>query len=265
MQRIINTIIRFKNFFVFIFLLIVSLSFSYTRSDFHENKINNFSLIISSNFYKPFYNLKSYLQLRELNEKLMEENILLKKEKLNKKLDSKYDNNYDLILAKVIKNSTKLTRNNLIINKGKKNGIKRDMGVISKDGIVGIINETSKNYSSVISILNKDLKINAKHNKSNAYGSLEWNQKDPKVVELNDISIDNEIFIGDTISTGGMSFYFPNNIPIGEINSIKISENNGFYSLKVKLFQKMNNISYVYVIENFNYGELYEIDKNNFK
>lgn len=265
MQRIINTIIRFKNFFVFVFLLIVSLSFSYTRSDFHENKINNFSLIISSNFYKPFYNLKSYLQLRELNEKLMEENILLKKEKLNKKLDSKYDNNYDLILAKVIKNSTKLTRNNLIINKGKKNGIKRDMGVISKDGIVGIINETSKNYSSVISILNKDLKINAKHNKSNAYGSLEWNQKDPTVVELNDISIDNEIFIGDTISTGGMSFYFPNNIPIGEINSIKISENNGFYSLKVKLFQKMNNISYVYVIENFNYGELYEIDKNNFK
>ena len=265
MQRIINTIIRFKNFFVFIFLLILSLSFSYTRSDFHENKINNFSLIISSNFYKPFYNLKSYLQLRELNEKLMEENILLKKEKLNKKLDSEYNNNYDLILAKVIKNSTKLKRNNLIINKGKKNGIKRDMGVISKDGIIGIINETSKNYSSVISILNKDLKINAKHNKSNAYGSLEWNQKDPTVVELNDISIDNEIFIGDTISTGGMSFYFPNNIPIGEINSIKISENNGFYSLKVKLFQKMNNISYVYVIENFNYGELYEIDKNNFK
>ena len=265
MQRIINTIIRFKNFFVFIFLLIVSLSFSYTRSDFHENKINNFSLIISSNFYKPFYNLKSYLQLRELNEKLMEENILLKKEKLNKKLDSKYDNNYDLILAKVIKNSTKLSRNNLIINRGKKNGIKRDMGVISKDGIIGIINETSKNYSSVISILNKDLKINAKHNKSNAYGSLEWNQKDPTVVELNDISIDNEIFIGDTISTGGMSFYFPNNIPIGEINSIKISENNGFYSLKVKLFQKMNNISYVYVIENFNYDELYKIDKNNFK
>ena len=265
MQRIINTIIRFKNFFVFISLLIVSLSFSYTRSDFHENKINNFSLIISSNFYKPFYNLKSYLQLRELNEKLMEENILLKKEKLNKKLDSKYDNNYDLILAKVIKNSTKLSRNNLIINRGEKNGIKRDMGVISKDGIIGIINETSKNYSSVISILNKDLKINAKHNKSNAYGSLEWNQNDPTVVELNDISIDNEIFIGDTISTGGMSFYFPNNIPIGEINSIKISENNGFYNLKVKLFQKMNNINYVYVIENFNYGELNEINKNNFK
>ena len=265
MQRIINTIIRFKNFFVFISLLIVSLSFSYTRSDFHENKINNFSLIISSNFYKPFYNLKSYLQLRELNEKLMEENILLKKANLNKKFDSKYDNNYDLILAKVIKNSTKLSRNNLIINRGKKNGIKRDMGVISKDGIIGIINETSKNYSSVISILNKDLKINAKHNKSNAYGSLEWNQKDPTVVELNDISIDNEIFIGDTISTGGMSFYFPNNIPIGEINSIKISENNGFYNLKVKLFQKMNNINYVYVIENFNYGELNEINKNNFK
>ena len=84
MQRIINTIIRFKNFFVFISLLIVSLSFSYTRSDFHENKINNFSLIISSNFYKQFYNLKSYLQLRELNEKLMEENPYQNKAKPTK-------------------------------------------------------------------------------------------------------------------------------------------------------------------------------------
>ena len=239
--------------------------FSYNRSDFHQNKINNLGLIISSNFYQPFYNLKSYLQLKELNEKLIEENVLLKKENLNRKLDYKDGNNYNLIAAKVIKNSTKLSRNNLIINKGEKNGIKTDMGVISKDGIIGIINEISKNYSSVISILNKDLKINAKHNKSNAFGSLEWNQKDPTIVELNDISIDNEIFIGDTISTGGMSFYFPNNIPIGEINSIKISENNGFYSLRVKLFEKMNNINYVYVIENFNYGELYEINKNNFK
>ena len=265
MQRIINTIIRFKNFFIFIFLLILSLSFSYTRSDFHENKINNFGLIISSYFYHPFSNLKSYFQLKELNKKLMDENILLKKENLNKRLDYKDENDYDMILAKVIKNSTKLTRNNLIINKGEKNGIKRDMGVISSDGIIGIINETSKNYSSVISILNKDLKINAKHNKSNAFGSIEWNQNDPTLVELNDISIDNEISIGDTISTGGMSFYFPNNIPVGEINSIKISENNGFYSLKVKLFQKMNNINYVYVIENFNYNELNKINKNNFK
>ncbi len=265
MQRIINTIIRFKNFFVFIFLLIVSLLFSYNRSDFHENKINNFGLIISSYFYQPISNLKSYLQLKKLNKKLIEENILLKKENLNKKLDYKDDNNYNVITAMVIKNSTKLTRNNLIINKGEKNGIKTDMGVISKDGIIGIINETSKNYSSVISILNKDLKINAKHNKSNAFGSLEWNQTDPTIVELNDISIDNEVFIGDTISTGGMSFYFPNNIPIGEINSIKISENSGFYTLKVKLFQKMNNINYVYIIENFNYGELYEINKSNFK
>tara|TARA_B100000963_G_scaffold361955_1_gene401250 strand:+ start:47778 stop:48503 length:726 start_codon:yes stop_codon:yes gene_type:complete len=241
------------------------LLFSYNRSDFHENKINNFGLIISSYFYQPISNLKSYLQLKKLNKKLIEENILLKKENLNKKLDYKDDNNYNVITAMVIKNSTKLTRNNLIINKGEKNGIKTDMGVISKDGIIGIINETSKNYSSVISILNKDLKINAKHNKSNAFGSLEWNQTDPTIVELNDISIDNEVFIGDTISTGGMSFYFPNNIPIGEINSIKISENSGFYTLKVKLFQKMNNINYVYIIENFNYGELYEINKSNFK
>ena len=88
--------------------------------------------IISSNFYQPFYNLKSYLQLKELNEKLIEENILLKKENLNRKLDYKDGNNYNLIAAKVIKNSTKLSRNNLIINKGEKMELKQTWALFPK-------------------------------------------------------------------------------------------------------------------------------------
>ena len=62
----------------------------------------------------------------------------------------------------------------MIINKGETNGIKKDMSVISSNGIVGIINQTSKNFSSVISILSRDIKINAKLKDSNIFGTLEW-------------------------------------------------------------------------------------------
>ena len=44
----------------------------------------------------------------------------------------------------------------LILNKGEENGIKKDMSVISSNGIIGIINQTSKKFSSVISILSRD-------------------------------------------------------------------------------------------------------------
>jgi rod shape-determining protein MreC len=52
------------------------------------------------------------------------------------------------------------------------------MGVINSLGIVGIEN-TSPNYATVISILNKKSQINAKIKKSNHFGSLIWNGKIP--------------------------------------------------------------------------------------
>ena len=81
--------------------------------------------------------------------------------------------------ANVIKNSFLNQRNNLIIDVGTGDGIKSDMGVISKNGIVGVINAVSKNYSSVISILNQDIKINVRLKKTNALGSMFWKGLNP--------------------------------------------------------------------------------------
>ena len=64
-----------------------------------------------------------------------------------------------MIDANVIKNSYLNQRNYLIIDKGHEDGITSEMGVISDQGIIGVVKSVSKNYSSVISILNQDLKI----------------------------------------------------------------------------------------------------------
>ena len=69
-------------------------------------------------------------------------------------------------------------RNNLIIDKGSVDGIKNEMGVISKNGIIGIVNSVSKNYSRVISILNQEIKINVRL-KNNALGSMYWKGLNP--------------------------------------------------------------------------------------
>ena len=128
------------------------------------------------------------------------------------------------------------------------------MGVIGSEGIIGIVNQTTKNFSSVLSILHKDIKINAKHKKSNAFGSLFWDGNAPDKFNLNDVSIINKIDIGDTIVTGGMSSYFPEGIPIGEIKKV---ENNGrYYFLEIRLFNNMTNLENVYFLKNIDKSEI---------
>ena len=61
----------------------------------------------------------------------------------------------------------------MIIDQGYLDGIEVEMGV-SSDGIVGIVNQVTADFSSVISILHRDLKINAGFKKNGAYGSLSW-------------------------------------------------------------------------------------------
>ena len=48
------------------------------------------------------------------------------------------------------------------------------MGVISNDGVLGIVHSTSENYSLIISVLNKESAISICLKKQNNYGSLKW-------------------------------------------------------------------------------------------
>jgi rod shape-determining protein MreC len=59
----------------------------------------------------------------------------------------------------------------------KKHGIKTDMGVVNSQGIIGIVDNTSEKYATVMSILNKKSQINAKIKKTNHFGSLIWDGK----------------------------------------------------------------------------------------
>ena len=261
MRRIINLILQFKNLFFYLFLLFIAILFSYNKSNYNKSKIDEIGLTISGTIYKPLFFFNSYIDLKKNNLNLINENKRLQSLIYNQNIKNDYDYNksfskYEIRDASVIKNSFNKTRNLIILNKGEENGIKKDMSVISSNGIIGIINQTSKKFSSVISILSRDIKINAKLKNSNIFGTLEWLDFDFQSINLSDISVSNKINIGDTIVTGGMSYYFPENISIGTIKSYKKSNLDGFYEIKVNLITNMSNISNVYVLENKNRHEI---------
>ena len=269
MQQIFNFIVKNSNRILFLLLISISLALTIQSHSFHRSKIISSANFLSGGVYEKVNNLNEYLNLKTQNEELAIENAKLKSLLFNAKdtttasrLDSlKGVKLEDIIVSKVIHNSYNVYENYLTINSGERNGVKPDMGVINDKGIVGIIENTSPKYATVISILNKRTQINAKIKKSDHFGSLNWNGKSTGFVQLTDLPRLALIKIGDTIVTGGQSVIFPENINIGTIAKIYRDTQTNFYTLDVKLFNDMTNLGHVYIIKSKDRDEVLNLEK----
>ena len=163
--------------------------------------------------------------------------------------------------SSVIKNSYSYSNNFITIDKGKKDGISPDNGVISSKGVVGIIDKTSENFSRFISILNTNFLLNAKFKNSNYFGVLSWDGSNINKVQLKDVPKQANVAIGDTIVTGGNSLIFPKGILIGYVNSYKLDNSENYLELEINLSTDMTNIENVYIIENNNIKEINSLDE----
>jgi rod shape-determining protein MreC len=269
MQQIFNFIFKNSNRILFLLLLGISLALTIQSHSFHRSKIISSANFLSGGVYERVNNINEYLNLRSQNEALAIENAQLKSLLFNKKdttqiqkLDSlKGVKPTDIIVSKVIHNSYNVYENYLTLNSGALQGVKPDMGVVNSLGIVGIIDNTSAHYATVISILNKKSQINAKIKKSNHFGSLIWNGKSTGFVQLIDVPRLAAIHKGDTIVTGGQSVIFPENINIGTIDKVEIDDQTHYYTINVKLFNDMTNLGHVYIIKSKNREELINLEK----
>ena len=290
MQQIIDFIIWKKDVVVYLILLSFSFALILNSNYFQKSKVLLFSNNILNYTTKNLNYFNEYFKLKELNYKLSEENLVLKNqlEKINESsgLDSLTNESFLYKNAKVISNNLSSFKNRIIVNKGIRDGIKNEMGVISSDGIVGIIDNTTKRYSSIMSILNIEMKINAKVKRTEHFGTLEWDGFDTRHLTLNDISETAKIKVGDSIITGGMSLIFPKGINIGIVSKI-INQNEthsntkgsaftinirddsiidldlreNYLNIEVKLHNDMSNLNNVYIIESFNKKEFQKLKK----
>ncbi|NMH89785.1 rod shape-determining protein MreC [Flavivirga algicola] len=262
MQQIINFIIRNKNFLLFFVLFSISILFTIQSHSYHKSKFINSANFVTGGIYNSVNNISTYFNLKSQNRLLFEENKRLKSLLYNSKNIAKADSldslnaPYYFSNAQVIKNNYSATDNVLLINKGTNDSIKQDFGVITTEGIVGIVDKVSGNYATVISILNTTSSISAQLKKTNHYGSLTWDAKNPALVQLTDIPKIAKVLVGDTIVTSGQSSIFPKNIPIGVVENYELDDAENYYEINVKLFNDMTNLEHVYIIENINKPEI---------
>ena len=158
-------------------------------------------------------------------------------------------------VADVVNNSVTYLSNYITVNKGRKDGVEPDMGVVSERGVVGIVSTVSDHFSVVIPLLNPKFKLSCKVLGSSYFGTLSWNGRNARFANLDELPRHVEFEKGDTIVTSGYSAIFPSGIIVGKVVNFEKQHDDNFYSLEVELatdFQALNNVR---IIKNYHQAE----------
>ncbi len=251
-----------KHNFIFIFLVFQGFCIwlMVDHQGFQGSHVLNSSNSLIANVYEKTSSTKEYFSLKVENDRLALENAVLRNFlksnyaalplKEFKHNDTLYKEQYSYLSAKVVNSSVNKRRNYLTLNVGSEQGITRDMAVMSSIGIVGIVTDVSENFSSVMSVLHKDIRVNCQLKRDRSYGPLVWDGKDYRYCLLTDIPTHARIKTGDTIITSELSGIFPEGIVVGTIDGYERRQNEDFYTVKVKLSADLKKVNHVYIIKN---------------
>lgn len=274
MQFILNPIIKNGLFLFFVLLLVLSLVFTFRQKVYHESVLADTSTNISGYFDQKISRATSFIHLNDDNKILQKENADLRKElemlkgEISESDTAKrtisnlqFHQTYSFIPTQIINNSIVKSHNMITINKGRRHGVEKGMGVISSRGVIGYVYNTSENYSRVMSTLNKVTRINARIKGNEYFGTVRWNGKDARFVQLTEIPKYIKVEKGDTIETDGKSPAIPGAIMIGTVFSSKIDEISGELDIEVRLKEDFGRLRYAQVVMNLEKQEIVEVEK----
>jgi rod shape-determining protein MreC len=267
MRSLFRFLVRNHVFFLFLTLEIFSLVLIFNYNNYQKVTFLNASNRVTASVYGSFNQVVNYFRLTRINEELAAENsglknqLLIYKQHLEEIDSASVDINlnngqFKFISARIINNTVNRQYNYFTLNKGRRQGVVPDQGIISGNGVVGIINNVSDSYSTGLSLLNKRLKISGKLKKNNYFGSISWEGTNYRYIQLNEIPPHVELAYGDTVVTSGSSAYFPEGILIGTIESFEIKRGESFYTIRVKLAVDFESLTYADIIKNFDKVEI---------
>lgn len=277
MRNIFVFIRRYFNFLFFLVLQIIALSFLFRYNKFHEAAFMGIANELTGRVSMKYSNVAYYFHLKKTNELLAAQNEeLLNKQASNfQPADSLTQIISDTIFqdtlginrryvwrsARVVNNSVSLQNNYITIHRGENQGVKKDMGVISANGLVGMVVNTSENFSVVMSMLNRQSSVSAKLKKTGEIGKVQWDGKSPEYVTMVNIPKSAAVVKGDSVVTSGYSLSFPPGILIGTVMEAVEDKTSNFYSLLVKPSTNFYSIDYVTVVDNLQKDEQKKLEE----
>lgn len=257
-------------FVFFIFLQLIALVLIFSRNSMQQSWLAGQTAAFNSWVSGYIDEGTSYLKLKQINDQLVAQNKLLMEQVYGKnsgvpvfrKVHDTIGGGqiYTFVDGEIVFNSINRKDNYFTINRGKRDGVFPQMGVMAPKGIAGIVINSTDSYALVQSVLSLNkIKINASLKKSGYFGTLTWKGDDSRIMHLSDVPKYVPLQIGDTVVTDGKSAIFPQGITIGKVSGYEVDSKTGFWDISVELTEKMGNLSKIYVVKNLKKAEVQRI------
>jgi len=275
LRNLIDFIIKNIHWLLFIILFSLSIILINKHQEFQRSKYLSVTREVTGSLYSLTNTFRSYLNLKsqnaEYSNKIAELYTEIEAYRLllasqNDSIQTIRYNTSDTALvfrfipAKVVNSSVNRIENYITLNKGSLDNIRSDMGVISANGIVGVVMQTSPHYATVISVLNPQFQLSGKIKRSNYSGPLVWDGKDSRYTYLTKIPQHAIVLQGDTIITSGFSSVFPAGLPVGVVADSIHANDDLYHSIRVRLFADLANLHEAMIVENTRQKEQWNLE-----
>ena len=154
------------------------------------------------------------LQVEELSSKAAEADrlaLLINFRQLN--------HNVPMLGARVIGASADNASETIFLDRGEHDGIRRNMAVITPDGVVGKIIEAFQNSAQVLLLTDKDSGVGAMLADSRIQSPVGGTGEPLLVMKY--VANDDTVNLGERVVTSGMDRIFPKDLPVGTVTEIK--------------------------------------------
>jgi len=259
-------LIRFlqKHHFILLFVLleVIAISLLSRSHTYHSATISHNTNKVAARLYEINASVTEYFSLRQANKLLRQQNAELQKrlawhETHQTAPDSLLrDTVFDFLPARAISFTSHLRNNYIIINKGRRDGVQKDMGLVAPEGVVGIIIGVSDRYATAMSLLHKYATLSIRFKNNDQVANLHWKGGDYRFGEVVDIPTHVELQQGDTILSSGHSLVFPEGLMIGTVDDFVPSERGSLNTARIKYAVDFNSLRNVYVVKNYDRKEL---------
>ena len=275
MNRLLEFIKRIYVVLLFILLESIALWQYATSSPYTEARILSRTTAVGGYISKKITNIDHFFSLpgennmlthrvAELEQTLERERELLAdytEESWQRKMADEGDLHYRYYPARVASMTISHLRNYIILDKGERDGIKKNMGVITPDkNLVGYIIEVSERYCVAMPVLNTEFTMGGSLQMTNYTCSLRWSGESPYHVDILDVSTYAQPEVGMAVEA--WSERMPKGVIVGHIESFEHNAAKTAYSARLKLAVDMSALDNVLIVENTHYGEIESLMDN---
>ncbi len=258
MRGLIQLFAAYGNFLLFLLLEGIALLLVVQFNQKQHDILNHSLLLLTTSMEHRVDRISEYIDMKEELVKLQGENQRLKAQLESAKFSNAVTRDtavsdsleqlYTYIAADVVSNSVLNTSNYLRLDRGSMHGVEPHMGVISQDGIVGVVRAVTDHYCNVMSILHRQTRIKAAIGSEGYFGTLSWDGKDPDFMQLSAVPKHANVSPGDTVFTSGYSQLFPPGLIIGTVDEVTVPKGQNFFDITVDLRNDIRKLQSVYIV-----------------